>query len=128
VPLLSIERGGAGRRSDLQPGSGTPDEMAADDPLDRVMAAWSKQDVATIMQSEAYRRSSHPDHAQAQGLVRAWFERNYGDGPAQRDGTRRLRGEVSGRRRSADRPVQVRAHTREDGKEHVRAHTRSWPE
>ncbi|MGH6919054.1 MAG: hypothetical protein ACREJ0_15280 [Geminicoccaceae bacterium] len=43
------------------------------DPLDRVMAAWSREDVAAIMQSEAYRRSSHSDHAPAQALVRTWY-------------------------------------------------------
>jgi hypothetical protein len=127
VPLLSIERGGAEHHSGMQPGSGMPGEMAADNPFDRVMAAWSKEDIATIMQSEAYRQSSHPDHAQAQALVRAWFEWNYGDGRAQRDAAR-MRGDVPGRRRATDRTVQVRAHTREGGKERVRAHTRSWPD
>ena len=39
VPLLSIERGGVEHRSDLQPTSGAPDEMAEDDPLDRALAA-----------------------------------------------------------------------------------------
>jgi hypothetical protein len=46
--------------------------MAADDPLDRALAAWSREDVAAIMRSAAYRESAHPDHAQAQALVRAW--------------------------------------------------------
>jgi hypothetical protein len=32
------------------------------------------------------------------------------------------------RRAAADRAVQVRAHTRERGKESVRGHTRSWPD
>jgi hypothetical protein len=79
------------------------------------------------MHSEAYRRSSHPHHAQAQALVRVWFERRYGS-PAPRDATSRMRREVHGRRGSADGAVHVRAHTREGGKERVRAYTRSWPE
>jgi hypothetical protein len=128
VPLLTIERGGAEHHSGLQLGSGTPGEITAADPLDRVMAAWSREDIAMIMQSEAYRQSSHPDHAQAQGLVRAWFERNYGARPAQREATARMRRDASGQRGSVGRAVHIRAHTRESGKEHVRAHTRSRPE
>lgn len=128
VPLLSIERGGAEHHWDPKPGSGVPGGIAAADPFERVLAAWSEEDIATIMQSEAYGRSSHPDHAQAQALVRAWFVRNYGDGSAQRDPTRRMRREVPAQRGSADRAVHVRAHTREGGKERVRAHTRAWPE
>ena len=128
VPLLSIERGGAEQNYGPQLRSGMASEFAADNPLDRVMAAWSRQDIAAIMQSEAYRRSSHPDHAQAQALVRAWFERNYRAGSAQRDATRRTRQQTAERAYSAGRAVHVRAHTREGGKEHVRAHTRSRPE
>jgi hypothetical protein len=93
-----------------------------------VLAAWSEADIATIMQSRAYLQSSHPDHAQAQALVRAWFVRNHGDGSAPRDATTRVRREVPARRGSAERAVHVRAHTREGGKERVRAHTRSWPD
>jgi hypothetical protein len=126
VPLLSIERGGAEHHSGLQLGSGRAGEAATDDPLDRVMAAWSRHDIATIMRSEAYRRSSHPDHLQAQVLVRAWFERHHG-GPGGRDATRRMRQPSAERAGSADRAMHVRAHMREGGKEHVRAHTRSWP-
>jgi hypothetical protein len=126
VPLLSIERGGAEHHSGLQLRSGGSGDMAADDPLDRVVAAWSKQDVATIMRSEAYRQSSHPDHAQAQALVRAWFERHHG-GAGARGATRRMPQQAAERARSAGREVHVRAHMREGGQEHVRAHTRSWP-
>jgi hypothetical protein len=60
-------------------------------------------------------------------LVRAWFVRNHGDGSAPRDATTRKRREVAAPRGSADRAVRVRAHTREGGKESVRAHTRSSP-
>jgi hypothetical protein len=128
VPLISIERGGAEHHWGPRFGSGVPGEIAAADPLDRVLAAWSREDIGTIMQSEAYRRSSHPHHAQAQALVRAWFERNHGDRPAPRDATRRIDRPVPRRRGSAERAVHVRAHTREGGKERVRAHARSWPD
>jgi hypothetical protein len=127
VPLLSIERGGAEHHWGPERGSGMPGGIAAADPLDRVMAAWSRDDIAAIMQSEAYRRSSHPDHAQAQALARAWFERRHGS-PAQHDATSRMDRQVPRRRESAERAIHVRAHTREGGKERVRAHTRSWPE
>jgi hypothetical protein len=125
VPLLSIERGGAEHHWGPKPGSSMPGGIAAANPFDRVLAAWGDEDIATIMQSTAYLRSSHPDHAQAQALVRAWFERKYGAGPAARDATERRRRELPGRRGSADRAVRVRAHTREAGTERVRAHTRA---
>ena len=85
APLLSIERGGAEHRWGPQPGTGVPGGIAAADPFDRVLAAWSEEDITAIMQSKAYLRSSHPDHAQAQALVRAWFERRYRDSPGERD-------------------------------------------
>ncbi|MGH6919083.1 MAG: hypothetical protein ACREJ0_15430 [Geminicoccaceae bacterium] len=116
VPLLSIERGGAEHHWSPEFGSGIPGGIAAADPFDRVLAAWSEEDIAAIMRSRPYLESAHPDHAQAQVLVRAWFVRNYGAGPAASDARGRLRRDVAGRRGSAARAV------------HVRAHTRSWPD
>ena len=127
VPLLSIERGGAEHHWGPKPGTGVPGGIAAADPFERVLAAWSEEDIAAIMQSRAYLQSGHPDHTQAQALVRAWFERNHPAGRAERDAGRPMRRDVPARRGSADRAVQVRAHTREGGKESVRAHTRSSP-
>jgi hypothetical protein len=127
VPLLSIERGGAEHHWAPPPGEGVPGGIAAAAPFDRVLATWSEEDIAAIMQSRAYLQSGHPDHTQAQSLVRAWFVRNHGDDSAPRDATTRKRREVAAPRGSADRAVQVRAHTREGGKESVRAHTRSSP-
>jgi hypothetical protein len=128
VPLLSIERGGAEHHWGPKPGTGIPGGIAAADPFERVLAAWSQEDIATIMKSDAYRRSAHPDHAQAQALVRAWFERRFPAGRAERDAGGRMGGDVPMRHGSADRAVQVRAHTREGGKESVRAHTRARPD
>jgi hypothetical protein len=128
VPLLSIERGGAEHHWGAKPGSGVPGGVAAADPFDRVLAAWSREDIATIMRSDAYLRSAHPDHAQAQALVRAWFERRSPAGRADRDAAGRMRRDVPARRAAAGRAVRVRAHTREGGKESMRAHTRSWPD
>jgi hypothetical protein len=127
VPLLSIERGGAEHHWAPKPGTGVPGGIAAADPFDRVLAAWSEEDIATIMQSRAYLRSSHPDHAQAHALVRAWFERKYGGRPARPGSGGLVRKDMSGRRGSVG-AVHVRVHTREGGTERVRAHTRSWPE
>jgi hypothetical protein len=128
VPLLSIERGGAEHHWGPKPGRGIRGGGAAADPFERVLAAWSEKDIAAIMQSRAYLRSAHPDHAQAQALVRAWFVRRYGDDSAKRDAAGRRRTETPERHRSAARAVHVRAHTREGGTERVRAHTRSWPD
>jgi hypothetical protein len=102
--------------------------MAAADPFERVLAAWSERDIAAIMQSEADFRSAHPDHARAQALVRTWFERKYADGRAPADPMPPNRREVPVQRGSADRTVHVRARTREGGQERVRAHTRCWPD
>jgi hypothetical protein len=128
APLLSIERGGAEHHWGPEPGSGVPGGIAAADPFDRVLATWGEEDVVTIMQSRAYLRSAHPDHAQAHALVRAWFERKYSGRPARPGGSGLVRKDMSGRRGSVGRAVHVRAHTREGGAERVRAHTRSWPE
>lgn len=128
VPLLSIERGGAEHHWGPEPGTGVPGGIAAADPLEPVLAAWSREDIATIMQSDAYLRSAHADHAQAQALARAWFERRFPAGRPERDAGGRMGRDVPARRGSAERAVQVRAHTREGGKEIVRAHTRSWPD
>ena len=51
VPLLSIERGGAEHHWGPEPGTGVPGGIAATDPFERVLAAWSEEDIATIMQS-----------------------------------------------------------------------------
>jgi hypothetical protein len=128
VSLLSIERGGAEHHWGPEFGSGVPGGIAATNPFERVLSAWSREDIATIMKSDAYRRSAHPDHAQVQALVRAWFERQFPAGRAERNASGRARRDMAGRRASADRAVQVRAHTREGGKESVRAHTRARPD
>jgi hypothetical protein len=128
VPLLSIERGGPEHHWRSKPGSRVPGRMGGTGPFERVLATWSREDIAAIMQSEAYRRSAHPDHARAQASVRAWFERKYADGRAALAPTAPRRREMPGRRGSAERAVHVRAHTREGGTERVRAHTRSRPD
>ena len=120
APLLTIERGGAEHHSGLQLRSGGPGEVAADNPLDLVLAAWSRQDIATVMHSEAYRRSSHPDHGQAQALVRAWFERHHG-GPGARDAARRKRQEVVAERRGLCRPHSSGPSAHARGRQRARA-------
>ena len=96
VPLLAIERGGAEHHWAPPPGTGIPGGVAAADPFERVPAAWSEEDIAAIMQSRAYLQSGHPDYARAQAWVRAWFERNYGGRPWERDAAARTRRDVPG--------------------------------
>jgi hypothetical protein len=115
--LLSIERG-AEHHWRSKPGSGVPGRRGDADPFARVLAAWSEEDIAAVMQSRPYLRSGHPDHVQAQALVRAWFDRKYGADRAARDATA-PHAEGAGTRVGRARGPRPRAHAR--GRHRARA-------
>ncbi|MGH6912563.1 MAG: hypothetical protein ACREH3_02520 [Geminicoccales bacterium] len=115
--------------------SGTGGERtrgASSDPLGRTIATWSQDDVRTVMSSPAYLRAQHPQHGEAQRLVRLWFEQAFGTGPAPADATGRMVREEPGRRservaKDGACPVPVRVHAREGGQVEARAHCRARP-
>jgi hypothetical protein len=127
VPITPIEKGGPEHRFGAQVAgaepSGAPERLAAAHPLERPVETWSEQDVRAVLSSPAYLEPQHPRREQAQRLIRAWFERRFGTGPARVDATgRRVREDHA---RSGDCPVPVRAHTRGGGKVEVGAHCRT---
>ena len=100
------------------------------DPIDRAVTTWTEDDVRRVMSSPAYLRSQHPQHREAQRMVRLWFEQESGTGPIAVDATGRLVRDRSGRKservtKDSACPVAVRAHTRDGGKVEVREHCRT---
>lgn len=91
------------------------------------METWSEDDVASVMNSNAYLRSSDPDHEAMHKFVYRWHEHFYGNGPIQRDAQGRI---IPIRQIPPNRgrgPVQVRAHDRAGGKVAVRSYERTRP-
>jgi hypothetical protein len=100
--------------------------------LDRAIDDLDEAPVSAIMGSRPYVEPSHPDHLQAHDKVQAWFKHNFGTEPVHLDATgrmvrpaRRIPGVGGGP--GGRCVVDVRQHSRGDGKMHVDAHTRSCP-
>jgi hypothetical protein len=55
IPLLSIERGGAEHHWGPKSGTGVPGGIAAADPFERVLAAWSEEDISLSWYSYPFR-------------------------------------------------------------------------
>ncbi len=132
VPITPIEKGGPEHRFGVQVAGAGPSDAsvrpAAANPLDRPVETWSEQDVRAVLSSPAYLEPQHARREQARRLVRAWFERRFGAGPARVDATgRRVRDGESVARSDGDCPVPVRAHTRQGGEVEVAAHCRATP-
>jgi hypothetical protein len=120
VPIAPIEKGGPEHRYSADEEDGAeealPSASVRADPLDRPVATWSEQNVRSVLNSPAYLEPQHARHDQAQRLVRAWFERRFGTGPARADATGRPVREARATARSGGCSVPVRAHTRQGGK------------
>jgi hypothetical protein len=101
--------------------------VSAVNPLLRPVETWSEDDLRRVMASPAFLRPGDPSRAQAQAMVRAWFERSFGTGPIRLDATGRPVREEHATARSGASPVAVRAHTRQGGKVEVAAHCRTRP-
>jgi hypothetical protein len=114
-------------------GTGGPGKgEASPDPLDRPVASWSQGDVRVVLNSPAYLRSAHPQHKDAQRLVRLWFEQEFGTAQVALDAPGRIVRGQPGRRseRAASQgacPIPVRAHSRDGGRIRVRGHCRAEP-
>lgn len=133
MPITPIEKGGPAHRYDAREGNAAPDAPSPrasnrDDPLDRSVASWTEADLRTVLNSPVYLQPQHPQRAEAERKVRAWFERPFSRGPVPMDATGRAirdRGHTAGTASAC--PVAVRAHSRNGGKVEVGAHCRSMP-
>jgi hypothetical protein len=76
----------------------------------------AENDIRVLMNSGAYRTSGHPDQEAVHALIARWFEKKY-NGPVKKPALRR----------NSTGPVHVRAHTREEGREKIKAHDRARP-
>ena len=97
------------------------------DPLARPVETWSEEDIAAVMNSDAYLRSSDLDHEAMHRFVYRWHEHFYGNGPTERDAQGRI---IPLRPIPPNRGggmVQVRAHDRAGGKVAVRSYERARP-
>ena len=105
---------------------GDPDFDETGDPLARPVDTWSEDDIAAVMNSDAYFRSWDPDYEAIGKLVYRWHEHFYGNGPTRRDAN----GQIIPIRpipANRDGTVQVRAHDRLGGKVAVRSYERARP-
>lgn len=93
----------------------------------RSRASLDKRDIDELIGSPAYRNSAHPGHKDIHEIVQEWFQKQYGTAPQKRDATDRAvkRPMPPLQKPGMGGPVHVRSHTREGGKERVKAHTRS---
>jgi hypothetical protein len=133
VPIAPIEKGGREHRYDAEEGDAAPDAPSprastAADPLDRPVAAWTEDDVRTVISSPAYLEPQHPRRGEAARKVRAWFERRFGIGSVAVDATgRAIRDDGAMAPTAGACPVPVRAHNHDGSKVEVAAHCRSRP-
>jgi hypothetical protein len=133
VPITPIEKGGPEHRhgadaDDAASAKPSPGPSTSADPLERPVAGWTEEDMRAVLNSPAYLRAQHPQRAQAERQVRAWFERRFGTGPVPVDATgRAIRDERATAKGAGACPVAVRAHSRKGGQVDVGAHCRSMP-